>query len=218
MLARTQEPTGEVGHAADGPARLRHDLRQSLAAVQALLSVVKTDPHLSIDADQRLGLVQAEIDWMADLLMAAGDGEEAPLELVDVGAVVEDAWASVAASAACPVELQRDPAVHALTDPVGLRRSARNLIENAVRAAGCDGRVEVRVRVAGQNALVEVADDGPGFGLVPRQQGLGLMTVQRFLTRVGGSIAVSRSTSGGSLLTVSLPRQVRRLTAPRGPA
>ena len=103
----------------------------------------------------------------------------------------------------------------ALTDEIALRRSARNLVDNAVRAAGPHGRVEVAVRREGSRAVLEVSDDGPGFGRVPTQQGLGLITVRRFVSRVRGSLDVGRSRLGGARLTLSMPTHIGGLVTQR---
>lgn len=205
------EATTEASTGRD--ARMRHDLRQSLAVVRALVSVVRTDAEeaqLSADA---LRLVQHEVDWMTELLAREGSddsaGESADVvDVVDVGEVVSNACRSMAAASPCEVRLIREPAVYVLADPVELRRSACNLIDNAVRAAGAGGRVALNVRAAGGDAVLEVTDDGPGFGRVPRQQGLGLRTVRLFAAQVRGSLEVGRSALGDTRLTLTMPRRL----------
>lgn len=184
--------------------RLRHDLRQSLGAVMALVSIIESNPLLVPGVLERLDQIQREADWMAKML-ANQDTDPQQIREVDIGEAVSESWAMVAACAPCMVRLVREPTAHALADPVALRRSTRNLIENAVRAVGADGIVEVRVLARGDAVVVEVADDGPGFGKIPPQQGLGLVTVRRFAARFGGSFAVGTSELGGALVSLRLP-------------
>ena len=184
--------------------RLRHDLRQSLGAVMALVSIIESNPLLVPEVLERLDQIQREADWMAKIL-ADQDDHPQQVRVVDIGEAVSESWALVAACAPCVVRLVREPAAHAIADPVALRRSTRNLIENAVRAVGAHGSVEVRVLTRGDDVLVEVADDGPGFGKIPAQQGLGLVTVRRFVTRFGGSFVVGTSELGGALVSIRLP-------------
>ncbi len=207
--------TGVMGHeewvgAPMGPgtgldARVRHDLRQSLAVVRALVSVGTSDAP---DAVQRLQLVEREVDWMAELLSPEHSGEPdgGPVAVVDLAEVVSEAWRSIAATSPCDVRLLRESSVNVTADAVELRRSVRNLIDNAVRAAGAGGRVDLRVRSVGGRAVLEVTDDGPGFGRIPHQQGLGLVTVRLFAAEVRGSLEVGRSPSGGTRLTLTMPR------------
>lgn len=184
--------------------RLRHDLRQSLCAVMALVAIIESLPLLVPEALERLNQIRREADWMAKML-ANEDTERAQARVVDIGEAVSESWAVVAACAPCMVRLVRESADHALVDPVALRRSARNLIENAVRAAGGRGCVEVRVLARGDEVVIEVADSGPGFGKVAPQQGLGLLTVRRFVSHFGGSLAVGTSELGGALVSLRLP-------------
>lgn len=184
--------------------RLRHDLRQSLGAVMALVSIIESNPLVVPEVLERLDQIQCEADWMAKIL-STPDTDPQEVRVVDIGEAVSESWALVAACAPCLVRLVREPAVHALADPVALRRSTRNLIENAVRAVGAHGTVEVRVLARGDDVMIEVADDGPGFGKIPAQQGLGLVTVRRFVTQFGGSFVVGRSELGGALVRLGLP-------------
>ena len=92
-----------------------------------------------------------------------------------------------------------------LVDPVGLKRVVWNLLDNARRAVAKGGEVEVRVRQRGRDALLEVADSGPGFGHLPPQHGLGLIGVRRFAERFGGDFSVGTSSLGGALVTLRLP-------------
>lgn len=189
--------------------RLRHDLRQSLCAVMALAEIIERGPLLVPEALERLNQIQSEADWMAQLLASAdaerGEAEGERVQVFDIGEAVSESYAAVAACAPVMVRFVREPGTYALVDTVDLRRSARNLIENAVRAVGDHGCVEVRVLNRGGDVLLEVADSGPGFGMVPAQQGLGLVTVRRFVKRSGGSFAVGTSEMGGALVSVRLP-------------
>ena len=95
--------------------------------------------------------------------------------------------------------------VSVLVDPVGIKRVVWNLLDNARRAVAKGGDVEVRVRQRGRDALLEVADSGPGFGHLPPQHGLGLIGVRRFAERFGGDFSVGTSSLGGALVTLRLP-------------
>lgn len=184
--------------------RLRHDVRQSVSAVLYLAATVERDPLRGPEIAERLELMHHELDWIARTIRADDEVEGHPCTL-DAGEVVSDTWAASRDGRRCAMRLVRDAVATVFADPDGLRRSVRNLIDNAVRAAGPDGHVEVRAGVDGEDVVVEVADDGPGFGQVPVQQGLGLVTVRRFAERWGGSLAVAESLIGGARVTLRLP-------------
>lgn len=194
--------------------RLRHDVRQSVSAVLYLAATVERDPLRGPEIAERLELMHHELDWIARTIQA-DDEVEAHACTLDAGDVVADTWAASRDGRCCAMRLVRDASTPVLADPDGLRRSVRNLIDNAVRAAGPDGHVEVRAGLDGDEVVVEVADDGPGFGQVPAQEGLGLVTVRRFARRWGGSLHVAESPGGGALVTLRLPRATDSLDSGR---
>jgi two-component system OmpR family sensor kinase len=103
-----------------------------------------------------------------------------------------------------------------LGDPDRLLQMLRNLIANAVRAAGKE-KVRVRVKKSPPFGLVEVEDEGPGIpeDLLPYVferfrkgpgggTGLGLAVAQAIARAHGGHIEVE-STPGRTLFRVRLP-------------
>jgi C4-dicarboxylate-specific signal transduction histidine kinase len=87
---------------------------------------------------------------------------------------------------------------------VELRRAISNLLSNATRAAGPEGKVAVQVRRAAGRVLLTVDDSGPGFGLIQRNVGLGLLAVAHGLASYGGSLEFSRSQMGGVQAVLAL--------------
>ena len=216
LRAREGSTRGAASRQDHLDARLRHDIRQSLAALRALAAIVEAEVAADAGVAERLRLICNEVDWIAELVSSSGstDGDQ-DFSVVDVGAVVASTCSSMSLGAGCDLRVVQEPAVMALTDEIALRRSARNLVDNAVRAAGPGGTVEVAVRREGSRAVLEVSDDGPGFGRMPTQQGLGLVTVRRFVSRVRGTLDIGRSRLGGARLTLSMPTHVGGLVTQR---
>jgi two-component system sensor histidine kinase MprB len=183
--------------------RFRHDLRQPLAAmtmeVDALSSARDLPPLVTAALDQ----LQAQVGWMSRLLSSAVDDD--CVMVVDVGKVVAVPCSLAPASAPYEITFTELSATPVLVDPVELERAARNLIDNATRATAGGGRVDVRVWAEDRKAVLEVADDGPGFGHLTPHQGHGLVGVRRFLERFGGEFFYGTSTLGGALVTLRLP-------------
>lgn len=131
---------------------------------------------------------------------------EAAASPVEVGAVAAELWESTVPGSRCSLRLVREGWGLARVDRSELRRSVRNLLDNALRAAGDGGQVELRVTASAGTVTVEVADSGPGFGRVPTQQGLGLLTVRRFAADSGGRLTTGGCARlGGALLRLELP-------------
>ncbi len=199
------EQVGGDGQPGDmsGQQRLRHDLRQSLSLVMLLASIVDRQPLDSPDIRASLDQIANEVGYMSRVVR--GNVGETETELVDVGDVVASIWSSVAQSQRGQLRLMRESDAFVRVDPLALGRSVRNLVENAVRAAD-GGVIEVRVVSTAGTVLVEVGDSGPGFGLIPPQQRLGLVTVRRFASASGGSLEIGTSPLGGALLRLAIPR------------
>lgn len=182
---------------------LRHDLRQSLGVVMCLASVVARqpleDPAIRSSLDQML----REVDWLNR--MVATGGSQSREAVVEAGDVVAAVWATDALSGRCSLRLVREASAWVTVDPVGLERSVRNLVDNAIRAAG-DGYVEIRVVTDREHVTIEVSDSGPGFGLIKPQEKLGLLTVRRFAAQHDGGLRIDRSHLGGAMMQLVLPR------------
>lgn len=185
--------------------RLHHDIRQSLTAVMSLAAVVEKTLDRGPEVLKRLDQMRTEAEWMTRLVSSAAP-RAVDAQVIDVGDVVAEAWCSTAATCSVAIQLVRDAHACACVDPDDLERSVRNLIDNAVRAAGDEGTVVVQVRVEPDDVAVVVRDSGPGFGKIPAQQGLGLVTVRRFAAENAGRLDVDQALLGGAELTLRLPR------------
>jgi len=127
-----------------------------------------------------------------------------------------------------------DPAVELSGRPGEMNYVFMNLIDNALRAVGSSGRVEVRAGRESDDFVFEVADSGPG---VPEDRrrwifepfattrstdgtGLGLYIARKVVIDHGGDISVSTSSLGGALFRVRIPTAAaqRRVGARRGSA
>jgi signal transduction histidine kinase len=182
----------------------RHDLRQPLATVGLLVDTVLSTTDLPPEALDMLGRVRQQTDWMVEMLRST-EGDEPEISVVDLADVVEGPCLATPVGVPYDVSFVKVDGTGVLVDPVGLKRSAWNLMDNARRAVAGGGTVEVRVARHHHDAVLEVADSGPGFGRLPTQQGHGLVGVRRFAKRFGGDICVGASSLGGALVTLRLP-------------
>ncbi|MEO8387979.1 DAHL domain-containing protein [Polaromonas sp.] len=108
-----------------------------------------------------------------------------------------------------------------------------NLISNAAQATGVDGVINLRTRIEGKNAVVEVTDNGSGIpaDVLPKifdpffttkkigeGTGLGLSIAYKIINEHGGRIEVASEVGKGTRFTITLPVDVMNTTAGREPA
>ena len=111
------------------------------------------------------------------------------------------------------VVLLPGPDVTLEANPALLWRVLTNVIENAARATGPGGRVEIRLNdqhgaaIDDQHgAAIDITDDGPGFGGGPSgTASLGLSVVTSLLESCGGSLEVQSPRDGGTRVSIQLP-------------
>ena len=192
---------GSAGAVAEG---LRHDLRQPLTAVRLLVDTMLSTTPVPPEAADMLDRVQQQTDWMLQLLGSDLD-QQPEVSIVDLADIAQSPCLATPTGVSYQERVHAEHDVSVLADPVGLKRVFWNLLDNARRAVATGGEVDVRVRQRGRDALLEVADSGPGFGHLPPQHGLGLIGVRRFAERFGGDFSVDTSSLGGALVTLRLP-------------
>lgn len=182
----------------------RHDLRQPLAAMSLLVDVVMSTQGIPSEAHAALSRIRQQTDWMVELLRST-EGRGPSLSVVDLADAVQGPCLATPASAPYQVRFVEAARADVLVDPVGLKRSAWNLMDNARRAVAEGGTVEVRVCRHRRVALLQVGDSGPGFGRLATHHGHGLVGVRRFAERFGGDFSIGTSSLGGALVTLRLP-------------
>ncbi len=106
-------------------------------------------------------------------------------------------------------------------DGEALSVAVSNLVENAVRHAGAEGRVTLSVHRSGSELRLHVDDTGPGVPpaereviFLPHRQGqgaqggaagLGLAIARRIVEQHGGRLVAAEGPEGGARFTLSLP-------------
>lgn len=198
-------------------ANCSHELRTPLARIAVAASLLgdgadpKTRQSLKQDVD--------ELDQLIEQILLASRLEALPVleqrEPVDLLALAaEEAARYDLEASGVPVSVSGDRLL--------LRRLIRNLIENARRYGG-DGPIDISVQRAGDRAVLEVADRGPGVPEAERQRifepfyrpagsrengrgsGLGLALVLDIAHRHGGNAVCLAADGGGSRFRVDLP-------------
>ena len=116
-----------------------------------------------------------------------------------------------------------DDGIAAPLDPDDLRRAVDNLLDNALRFAPAGSRVRVQARRDRTHVVIEVLDDGPGFGdaFLPHAferfrraddarsrseggSGLGLAIVLAVAQEHGGTATAANRAEGGAIVRLRL--------------
>jgi signal transduction histidine kinase len=186
---------------------LLHDLAHEVATLSYLVEAVRGDPALPASSASRVELMSDEVTRLLDLIAneMLDDPPPAAPEDVDVRALANQMAQLATAAQMAEVVVNPGTQVRADVNPAVLWRVLSNVVGNATRAAGPDGRVEVTIRDTG-DAVIDVFDNGPGFGHSPPGfASLGLRVVTLLLNSCGGTLAVYSPDTGGTRVRIVLP-------------
>jgi signal transduction histidine kinase len=203
-----------------------HELRSPLATITARLELGQRRGPTDTDTAEMLPEAHRMSRLIDDLLLLARADERglAPRrDDVDLDELVEAEAARLRNTTAVRVEVDTAP-VRVTGDRAQLARLLRNLTNNAARHAR--SRVTLRVRAERTEAILDVADDGPGIPILDRRRvfdrfvrldegraretggaGLGLAIVAEIVAAHHGQVTTAESPGGGALLHVRLPAQ-----------
>lgn len=200
----------ELGEARECRALL-HDVGHGLATLSLLLEAAREGAPTPVN--QLFELIEQETARL--LAFVHSDSCHAPsAEPVSVRGVLDQIVVLAELSRSTSVTLLAGVDVHLHTDAALLWRVVANVIDNAVRAAGSNGSVEVSA-IRERDVIIEVVDDGPGFRRgPPGKANLGLDIVKRSLSACGGRLEVHGVQPRGTRVRVVLPD--RPVIAPPG--
>lgn len=206
-------------------AELAHEIRNPVANIRNLLEVL----HRRLEGDDE---GREFADLAIDELLRMHELAEQMLDMnrpmdpgasrADVGAVVDQVATLFRTGAdAWTLETETEPVPDAAIGPDTLKQVLLSLAQNAREAMPEGGGVRLSVERAGDRAVLEVADEGPGIDddLLDRifdpffttkegvsGVGLGLFIAQGLVTRAGGRLsAYNHPDTGGAVFRLELP-------------
>jgi len=222
-------------------ADVAHELRTPLAALQAGLEELRDglrtpDPErLGVLHDQalRLGRVVADLADLSAAESAALSLHPIDTDLARVACGALDAARPHLEAAGLQVGADLPVALPVHADPDRLHQAVANLLTNAARYCRPGDRVTISGRVDGAEAVLAVADTGPGIAAedLPRVfdrlwrgertrdvagSGIGLAIVRELISAHLGTVTAASGTGSGTVITIRLPLASTR--QPSGPA
>lgn len=238
MQARLAELAARLDEVQAFAGRVAHDLRGPLTPIVVNSQMIEQSgvPDAVRRLAERIEGAAGRLAHMIDILLSfarlEGSRPRARCELGRVAADVVEDWGVRAAAAGATIVTSFDDELWVACEPEIIGSAVQNLLDNALKY-GLDGdanRIEVRGRRAGDEALLEVEDHGPGIPseVLPHVfeplfrgsergegLGLGLAIVKRLIEARGGRILAGRGAAGGARFVVELPlASAPRLTAP----
>lgn len=204
--------------------KISHDLRNILATAQVVSEFLSSsdDPVVKRLAPRLLGALDRGLDLCERSLRFGRADEREPWPFhFDLAELVEECGGSIGLSPELQQVWRNDvPAgfmVH--VDREQLYRVLMNLGRNAVQAAGPEGTVRVSAEARGGRAVIRVSDTGTGLPPTARENlfkpfvasgrgggtGLGLAIARDLVLANGGTIALERTGTDGTVFRITLP-------------
>lgn len=218
-----------------GISKISHDLRNILASAQLMSDrlaksedprVRKLSPRLIAALDRAIALSRDTISY------ARMDRAALKVSAVDINALVDDVFEDCLALG---VDLRNEaaPGLTINADPTQLYRALFNLVRNAVEAlappndagmpvARPGASVVVRAFAQSEDAIIEIADNGPGLpqaaienlfepfkgSLKPGGSGLGVAIALEIARAHHGNLLLAKSDETGATFRLLLPASV----------
>jgi two-component system OmpR family sensor kinase len=210
-----------------------HELRTPLTTIRGFAELYRQGA--ARDVSMLLSRIESESSRMGllvdDLLLLARLDVQRPLDhnRVDLLALASDAvhdGRAIDPKRTITMEVFDGPGIpEVLGDEPRLRQVLGNLVANAIQHTPESADIRVRVGTDGDDAVLEVADDGPGMSQQDAQRiferfyrtdssrarasggtGLGLSIVNSLVKAHGGSVTVTTAPGAGCCFRVTLPR------------
>jgi len=206
--------------------QLAHEIRNPVANVRNCLELLRRrlqdDPEALEFADLAIDEL-LRMHELAEEMLDLHRPHDARIRTADLAAVAGEVASLVRLGLPDSLTLRLDAPgpVPVTVPPDAMKQVLLNLVQNAREAVRDVGGISLRVRREGEQALIEVEDDGPGIpaDVLPRVfdpffttkgevhgVGLGLFVAEGIVRGAGGRIAVdSGNDRTGTLFTISLP-------------
>ena len=211
-----------------------HELRTPLSVIRGIGEMGLGKTRTPAEYKEAMGSMLEEVDRLTNLVdtllrLSHGDAGTVRLSLdaLELGQLTRDVVSSLGILAEerhQRVTVEVAQRVSVIADRLVLREAITNVIDNAIKYSPQASTIDIRIRADGDQAVLTVADQGPGIAAEHRGRifdrffrldearsrdsggtGLGLAIAKWAVEVNGGHIAVGNSANGGSVFRIVLP-------------
>jgi len=211
-----------------------HELRTPLSVIRGTGEIALNETRSAGEYQETIGSMLEEADRLTrlvDTLLRLSHADAGTVTLAREPVALEAIARDVAGSLAILAEERKqrivvdgDGRATVVVDPAVLREAVINVVDNAIKYSPPGATISMRVRAAGHNAELTVADEGPGIPPEFRERifdrfvrvdegrsraaggdGLGLAIARWAVEVNGGRITAGSGASGGAEFSIVLP-------------
>jgi heavy metal sensor kinase len=211
-----------------------HELRTPLAVIRGIGEVSIGHPRTPAEFKETIGSMLEEVDRLTNLvdtLLRLSHGDAGTIRLVREQIDLRLLTQEVASSLAILAEernqrltVSGSDSVVVSIDRLVVREALTNVVDNAIKYSPHESTIEIAIRAAGDEAVVTVADEGPGIPPEHRERifdrffrldegrsrdrggtGLGLAIAKWAVEINRGQITIEQRPAGGSVFRITLP-------------
>ncbi|MDQ0756258.1 HAMP domain-containing sensor histidine kinase [Arthrobacter sp. B3I4] len=210
-----------------------HELRTPLAILDARIQLAQRDAGEDAVSTRHLAKIREDTATLTgivnELLLAATaaapDPAAHPADLADVAGSVAESLQLLAAEKDIRLDFSAGGGPRARIEPHALRRAVLALADNALAHTPPGGRVGISVAAVQGQAVITVADSGPGIIGIDQDRifdrfvrtagpdgshgqrsfGIGLSLVREIAMAAGGTVDVARTGADGTVMRIVLP-------------
>src|SRR5262245_35701320 len=211
-----------------------HELRTPLSVIRGLGEMGLKETRTPAEYKEALGSMLEEVDrltTLVDTLLRLSHADAGTVRLspepVNVGQLTREVVSSLgilAEERSQRIRVDAADTVSITADRLVLREALTNVVDNAIKYGPRGSAIDIRVCADGDEAIVAVADEGPGIAMDDRERifdrffrldearsrdgggaGLGLAIARWAVEANGGHISVDSRPTGGSIFRIVLP-------------
>lgn len=210
---------------------ISHEIRSPLQRMDVAVTLARSASDASSLADH-LDRVETEIkniDEMVEelLTLARAENQRASHESTDISSMLREAARDAefeGAMRGITVTSDVEEGVTVMATPALMKRAIGGVVDNAVRYAPTEGRIDISCRTLDHFVVITVSDDGEGVDSSELEDifepyyrtdrarsrerggtGLGLSITKRAVEGCGGSVSATNAPGGGLTVEIRLP-------------